>query len=209
MEAEEQTEEERGRQTQRTPIAKGRLIIERSRSRDRPKSEAKSEAKTEPKSEPRSKSEPKSVKRELFKDETPKDKKERKRKSPPTKIHVKTEIERINAQTVTKEDIDTLQKTVKKHLEDNPEDAREPKGKRGRPKSAPGASSSSAAASSSQIQIDTTKTKSYWSAKSKQYIIYQMEVRGFDNAKHWPDIQKSTKAELLSMINDLIEQYKW
>ena len=92
---------------------------------------------------------------------------------------MKSEIERINAQTVTKEEINALSKTVKKHFEDNPEGTREPKGTRGRPaKSAPsgagarytdpndtGAASSSSqaqptgAASSSQMQMDTTKKR--------------------------------------------------
>ena len=57
--------------------------------------------------------------------------------------------------------------------------------------------------------MDTTKTKSYWSAKNKQYILDQMEVRGFDNSKRWPDITKATKAELYNMVKDLIEKDKW
>jgi len=129
---------------------------------------------------------------------------------------VKSEIERINAQTVTKEEMKALNKTVKKHLEDNPEDAQEPKGKRGRPKSVQtkgGASSSSqapasGAASSSQIQMDTTQSKSYWMQKHKSYILEQMEVRGFDNAKHWDDIKKATKPELMKMVKALIDKEK-
>ena len=42
-----------------------------------------------------------------------------------------------------------------------------------------------------------------------KYLIDQMEVRGFDNAKHWPDITKATKAELYKMIKYLIEKDKW
>ena len=231
MKVEEQTEEERGRQTQRTPVAKGRLIIERSRSRDRSKSEAKSEAKSEPKSEP--KSETQSVKRERFKDkkertkttpyETPKDKKERKRKSPPEKIDVKTEIDRINAQTVTKEDIDALQKTVRKHLEDNPEDAHEPRGKRGRPKiiqetgASSSASSSKAPASAPEPKKESWdatlwdgKTgKTYWKTRQNAYIVNQLRLRGYDNSSEWQQIKKLTKDGLLKMVNDLIDNDKW
>ncbi len=70
-----------------------------------------------------------------------------------------------------------------------------------------GASSSSqapatGAASSSQIEMDTTKTQSYWMQKNKQYILDQMEIRGVDNAKHWQDIKKASKPELMKMVKD-------
>ncbi len=99
-------------------------------------------------------------------------------------------------------------------MEDNPEGTHEPKGKRGRPKSSTGGASSSqgpasGAASSAQIQMDTTKTKSYWMQKHKQYILEQMEVRGFDNAKHWEDIKKATKPELMQMVKEFIDKDKW
>ena len=57
--------------------------------------------------------------------------------------------------------------------------------------------------------MDTTTTQSYWMQKNKQYILDQMEVRGFDTAKHWGDIKKATKAELYNMVKDLIEKDQW
>ncbi len=57
---------------------------------------------------------------------------------------MKTEIERINAQTESTEEIQPLEKAIKK-LSEDPEATHEPKGKRGRLKStqATGAASSS------------------------------------------------------------------
>ena len=48
--------------------------------------------------------------------------------------------------------------------------------------------------------MDTTQTKSYWMQKNKQYILDQMEVRGFDNAKQWQEIKKASKPELMKMV---------
>jgi len=211
---EQQTEEERGRD--KTQKAKAKAKVERSRSRDRPKSEAKSE-----------KSEPKSVKRELFKDETPKVKKERKRKqSPPDSADVKAEIERINAQTSpTKSETAALNRAVKKQLEKekDPESTHEPKGKRGRPKSVTEAASSSqtpnSAASSSQSPkkeswdatlSDSKTSKSYWNTKSMPYIVNQLRLRGFESPKsEWNEIKKLTKVGLVKMVMELVVNDKW
>ena len=143
---------------------------------------------------------------------------------------MKSEIERINAQTVTKADIDALQKTVKKHFEGSPEDTHEPKGKRGRPKSAKtteGASSSSqapvkkepdSAASSSQSPKkepwnatlwDAKTGKTYWDKKSNDYIVNQLRLRGFDNDSKWQQIKKLTKDGLLKIVMELIVNDKW
>ena len=134
---------------------------------------------------------------------------------------MKTEIDRINSQTLTKEEIDALHgeavKQLKKHLDD-PESEHEPKGKRGRPKSAPGASSSSAAASSAQSPKkeswdatlwDAKTGKTYWKTKHNDYIVNQLRLRGFDNSSEWQQIKKLTKDGLLKMVNDLIEKDKW
>ncbi len=86
---------------------------------------------------------------------------------------MKAEIERLNAQIVTKGEIDAMQGRAIQYLQEHPEDALEPKGKRGRPKSSTGGASSSqasGAASSSQIQMDTTSTKSYRMQKTNNTL---------------------------------------
>ena len=230
-----ETLEERGRKKEKTPKH------ERSRSRDA-KSEAKSEAKTEVKSEPKAKSKakversrsrdkgtPDPVKKELFpeevknEEETPKTKKEQRKrkpsKSPPDSVSVKEEIAKIEQQTVTKKEMKALEATVKKvKSEANPEASHEPKGKRGRPKSNPGAAASSSAAAAAEPsperfnigeQFDASVNKSHWNSKTKKYIIEQMRVRGFDNASNWKNIQSLNKKDLLIMIDKLVADDKW
>ena len=57
--------------------------------------------------------------------------------------------------------------------------------------------------------MDPTTPQSYWMQKNKQYILDQMEVRGFDQAAHWETMKKSTKAELYMFVKQLIEKDKW
>ena len=90
-------------------------------------------------------------------------------------------------------------------MEENPEDAHEPKGKRGRPKSATGAASSSqapkkepdSAASSSQAPKkqswdatlwDSKTSKSYWDGRTIPYVVNQLRLRGFENRSEWNEI---------------------
>ena len=111
-------------------------------------------------------------------------------------------------------------------MEEHPEDAHEPKGKRGRPKSATGAASSSqapkkepdSAASSSQTPKkepwdatlwDAPKTKTYWNTRTIPYIVNQFRLRGFDNGTEWNKIKKLTKADLVKQIMELVGDAKW
>jgi hypothetical protein len=112
-----------------------------------------------------------------------------------------------------------LEAAVKKvKSEANPEASHEPKGKRGRPKSKPGAASSSSAAAAAEPsperfnigeQVDASVNLSHWNSKTKKYILEQMRVRGFDNASNWSSIQSLSKKDLLTMINKLVTDDKW
>ena len=139
---------------------------------------------------------------------------------------MKSEIARINAQDITKDEVDAIQKAARKYLKDNPEGAHEPRGKRGRPKSATGAASSSqapkkepdSAASSSQTPKkeswdatlwDSKTSKSYWNSKSMPYVVNQLRLRGFENRREWNEIKQLNKSGLLKFVMELIVDDKW
>ena len=105
-----------------------------------------------------------------------------------------------------------LNKAVKKHLEENPEDALEPKGKRGRPKSATGAASSSQAPKKESWDAtlwDAKTVKTYWNSRPNAYIVNQFRLRGFENRSEWNEIKKLTNVGLVKMVMDLVVNDKW
>ena len=97
-----------------------------------------------------------------------------------------------------------LAKTVKKHLEDNPEDAQEPKGKRGRPKSVQsptkgGASSSSQAPKKESWDAtlwDSKTSKSYWDGRTIPYVVNELRLKGYENRSEWNEMKKLNKSGL-------------
>ena len=95
--------------------------------------------------------------------------------------------------------------------ESNPEESHEPKGRRGRPKSNTGAASSSAAAATKEEEkeIDSKTNKSHWNLKSKEYILDQLKLRGFDNNAKWDEIQKLKKPSLLKIVMEMIANDNW
>ena len=112
-------------------------------------------------------------------------------------------------------------------MDEHPEDAQGPKGKRGRPKSSTGAASSSqspkkepgSAASTSQSQnkqswdatlSDSKTSKTYWDGKSKPYIVNQLRLRGFENPmSEWNEIKQLSKPGLLKFVMKLSVDDKW
>ena len=114
-----------------------------------------------------------------------------------------------------------MEAAVKKLQQESPESAVEPKGKRGRPRSkTPGAAASSAAAASSSAaaaasakedekEIDSKTNKSHWDVKSKDYILRQLKLRGFDNNAKWDEIQKLKKPSLLKIVMEMITNDNW
>jgi hypothetical protein len=117
---------------------------------------------------------------------------------------------------VTKKEIKELEAAAKKLQQESPESAVEPKGKRGRPRSkTPGAAASSAAAAASssakeeEKEIDSKTNKSHWDVKSKDYILRQLKLRGFDNNTNWGEIQKLKKPSLLKIVMEMITNDNW
>jgi hypothetical protein len=56
-----------------------------------------------------------------------------------------------------------------------------------------------------------TQLQSYFalSKSKKEFLINQLELRGFDNTKDWPKIKKMNKPQILEIIKKLIDEEKW